>query len=346
MATLYQQLGVTRDASTVDIEAAFREKLADIKSLPRADPEVVDRLREAYHVLANPARRQDYDDTLPRVRVAPEPASLTASLLEGRAKWIVGAVLVVAIGGWLAGRKPAASTKASVGPAGASSANLSGAGENAATATGTLDPSRRHARAPDAEAMMLAKAPPTFTGSAEEVFSGVSGSIASVRVLDANATPIARGSGVVIGAGNVLTNCHVTAAAHAIVVKVGGEEYPATVASTNTERDLCRLSVSGLSAPVPPFASVTALRVGQRVYAVGAPHGLELTLSEGIVSSLREVPGGTLIQTTAPISPGSSGGGLFDAGGRLVGIVTFQHAHGQNLNFALPADWAFEIARE
>jgi hypothetical protein len=84
---------------------------------------------------------------------------------------------------------------------------------------------------------------------------------------------------------------------------------------------------------------VKQLRIGQRVYAIGAPQGLELTISEGIVSSLREVPGGSVIQTTAPISPGSSGGGLFDLSGRLVGIMTFQHRYGQNLNFALPADW-------
>jgi hypothetical protein len=54
---------------------------------------------------------------------------------------------------------------------------------------------------------------------------------------------------------------------------------------------------------------------------------------------LREVQDGTVIQTTAPISPGSSGGGLFNAAGQLVGITTFQHRYGQNLNFALPVDW-------
>ena len=79
------------------------------------------------------------------------------------------------------------------------------------------------------------------------------------------------------------------------------------------------------------------------MYAIGAPQGLDLTISEGIVSSLRDVPGGTVIQTTAPVSRGSSGGGLFDASGRLVGIVTFQHRYGQNLNFALPADWIGEM---
>jgi hypothetical protein len=61
------------------------------------------------------------------------------------------------------------------------------------------------------------------------------------------------------------------------------------------------------------------------------------------VSALRAVPGGTVIQTTAPISAGSSGGGLFDESGTLIGITTFQHRYGQNLNFAVPADWIGEM---
>ena len=81
------------------------------------------------------------------------------------------------------------------------------------------------------------------------------------------------------------------------------------------------------------------LKVGQRVYAVGAPEGLELTLSEGLISALRSVANFRYIQTTASISHGSSGGGLFDAQGRLIGITTFYWSDGQNLNFALPADW-------
>jgi S1-C subfamily serine protease len=78
---------------------------------------------------------------------------------------------------------------------------------------------------------------------------------------------------------------------------------------------------------------------GERVYAIGAPEGLELTFSEGVVSSLRESEGVHIIQTSAPTSPGSSGGGLFDARGNLIGITTFQLKEGQSLNFALPGEW-------
>jgi S1-C subfamily serine protease len=78
------------------------------------------------------------------------------------------------------------------------------------------------------------------------------------------------------------------------------------------------------------------------VYTVGAPSGLELTLANGIVSGLRTRDHRRLIQTTAPISPGSSGGGLFDAHGNVVGITTMVLADSgrlnQALNFAIPAD--------
>jgi hypothetical protein len=83
--------------------------------------------------------------------------------------------------------------------------------------------------------------------------------------------------------------------------------------------------------------------VGEPVYAVGAPQGLELSLSEGIVSQLRGGPP-PLIQTTVAISQGSSGGGLFNAEGELVGITTFYLKDSQNLNFAVPVEWIGEVA--
>jgi hypothetical protein len=102
--------------------------------------------------------------------------------------------------------------------------------------------------------------------------------------------------------------------------------------------DLCALGVPGLPAPQVDMASVQTIRVGQRVYAIGAPRGLELSISDGLVSSVRPYGAFPLIQTNAPISKGSSGGGLFDTDGRLVGITTSSAIDGQNINFALVAD--------
>jgi TonB family protein len=125
-------------------------------------------------------------------------------------------------------------------------------------------------------------------------------------------------------------------------VRRGKEMWPARVDSQETTRDLAWLAVPGLAAPVVSIRASTTLEVGERVWAVGAPQGLELSLSEGLISGIRPLPGRNenVLQTTAAISPGSSGGGLFDAEARLVGITRSHRLEGQCLNFAIPAEWA------
>ncbi len=83
--------------------------------------------------------------------------------------------------------------------------------------------------------------------------------------------------------------------------------------------------------------------IGEKVYAIGAPLGLELSISDGLVSGERRHGTHTWLQTTAAISPGSSGGGLFNAQGQLVGITTASIADGQNLNFAIPVDDVYRV---
>lgn len=122
-----------------------------------------------------------------------------------------------------------------------------------------------------------------------------------------------------------------------------GEKFiSATLHAADLDKDLCLLDVNDLSAKPAILGQAVTLKIGEAVYAVGSPKGLELSLSDGIVSQLR----GTappIIQTTTAISPGSSGGGLFDAEGRLVGITTFYLEGGQSLNFALPVEWLASI---
>ena len=93
--------------------------------------------------------------------------------------------------------------------------------------------------------------------------------------------------------------------------------------------------------------NVEELKVGSRVYAIGSPRGLEQTISDGLLSGVRRSADGsfTALQVTVPISRGSSGGGLFDAQGRLIGITTFTLRDAQNLNFALPASWIADVPR-
>ncbi len=187
----------------------------------------------------------------------------------------------------------------------------------------------------------------TLTASAastpEQIFVQASPSVVVIDIFDAQGKSIGQGSGVVIDTGQVITNCHVAQKGKSLQVRQSGKTFKATLQFADPDRDLCQLSVPNLQATPITLGTAKKLTVGQRVYAIGAPKGLGLTLSEGLVSSLRPYEGSQYIQTSAAISPGSSGGGLFDNQGRLIGITTFYLEEGQNLNFALPVDWISEL---
>ena len=187
--------------------------------------------------------------------------------------------------------------------------------------------------------ILIASATEVWALDPEKLFEKVSPSIVVVVAVDSNGKPVSQGSGVVVAPKEVTTNCHVLEHGTRYQVKQGNQAWPATLLRGNADYDLCVLSAPSLTAPSASLRGVKGIKVGARVYAIGAPRGLELTLSEGLVSSLRPMGNSQIIQTNAAISPGSSGGGLFDADGRLIGITTFYLAEGQNLNFALPADW-------
>lgn len=179
--------------------------------------------------------------------------------------------------------------------------------------------------------------------TASEVFDTVSSSIVVIQTYDAKGKAQNYGSGVVLAKDLIATNYHVIEGAASIRVVHKGKTYPASLRHSDRDRDVCTLTAKRISAPAAVTGSTSRLKVGTRVYAIGAPQGLELTLSEGIISSLRSVAGGQYIQITAPISPGSSGGGLFDEEGRLIGLPTFYLTEGQQLNFAVPVEWISEL---
>ncbi|MGH6627256.1 MAG: S1C family serine protease [Burkholderiaceae bacterium] len=182
--------------------------------------------------------------------------------------------------------------------------------------------------------------------TAETIFEQASPSIWGVEAFDAQHRQINAGSAVVVGPGLLVTNCHVLARSRSITVRRENLSYDATLEAPDPERDLCQLRVANFSAPAVEIADISSLKIGARVYAIGNPRKFEATISDGLLSGLRRSDMGALevIQTTAPISAGSSGGGLFDARGRLIGITTSMVRDAQNLNFALPASWIPEIA--
>lgn len=179
----------------------------------------------------------------------------------------------------------------------------------------------------------------------EQIFEKVSPSVVVVDIFDSRDEYIGQGSGVVIRPGQVITNCHVAKRGKSSQVRQSGKSYSATLQYADPSRDLCQLHAPDLPAPPAELNTARKLKVGQRVYAVGAPEELELTLSEGLISSLRPHEDSEYIQNSAAISLGSSGGGLFNDRGQLIGITTFYHAEGQNLNFALPIDWVNELPK-
>ncbi|MBI5101580.1 MAG: trypsin-like peptidase domain-containing protein [Nitrospirae bacterium] len=182
-------------------------------------------------------------------------------------------------------------------------------------------------------------ASPESVNGSEAVFRKASPSVVTVKIVSGDdQRMLVQGSGVVIGPGTVVTNRHVVESGSEIRVIDRGTVYPASVLYADREYDLCALWVTGLTAPPADMASSQTIRVGQRVYAIGSPRGLELSISDGLVSAIRSYGSFPVIQTNAPISKGSSGGGLFDADGRLVGVTTFTAIEGQNINFALVAD--------
>ena len=149
---------------------------------------------------------------------------------------------------------------------------------------------------------------------------------------------IFQGSAVAVAKNIALTNCHVVARSSVIVLIQNDELYEAILKYADFGSDRCLLETQTKNlVPVSGIRPYDSLKVGEAVYSIGSPGGLEHTLGEGIVSGLRRSEGRRYIQTSAPISPGSSGGGLFDQHANLIGITTFLLRDAQNLNFAIAA---------
>lgn len=316
---LYALLGVTPEEDSETIAAVCARKLDEA-----ADHNTKVVLRHAREVLCNPISRAAYD-TRQREKKAPldlrafpvEPSS--GSFRHARlVLMVLIGLLVLGISAWILAKRAKPPTA----------------------------PAKRPTYVVIEQAVPVPATPtPNLPGPAatavnpETLYAAAAPSVVVIESLNANGQSYSRGSGVVIGPQTVITNCHVIDRAITVKVKSGASEFNANSGTSDTYLDLCILQAEGLTAPEVRRGNAKNLQVGQTVYAIGAPQGLDRTLSHGLISALRETPDGTVIQTSAAISPGSSGGGLFDAEGRLIGITTFQTKLGQNLNFALPVDW-------
>jgi len=167
-----------------------------------------------------------------------------------------------------------------------------------------------------------------------------------IAAQNVNADSLNQGSAVAITTSKAITNCHVVNKMGVILARVNGKPQEFQISSSDVGRDICIIAISEKSESLHPISETRSyddLKVGEKVYAIGSPQGLENTLSEGIISGLRDDNGKKLIQVTAPFTHGSSGGALIDENGKLIGITSGMLDGEGNLNFAIPVDVALGI---
>jgi S1-C subfamily serine protease len=175
--------------------------------------------------------------------------------------------------------------------------------------------------------------------SPQDIFQMASGGMTLIETFDDEGHKRGLGSGFVVSAdGIALTNYHVIRGAARATAKFGDGTLSEVggVVAFDPPHDVAVVKLASPTKTVLRLGDSDGLKVGQKVIAIGSPLGLQNTISEGIVSGLRN----GIIQMSDPISPGSSGGAVFDAYGNVVGISVATVAMGQNLNFAVPINWA------
>jgi tetratricopeptide (TPR) repeat protein len=181
-------------------------------------------------------------------------------------------------------------------------------------------------------------------GSAEteltKLVNDIRPAVVTIMVYDINQEVAGIGSGFFIDPdGHLITNYHVLDGRYTAKVKtVDGNTYPIRfIVADSKETDLVKVKVDIPRERIQWVETADSLpAIAEKILVVGSPMGLEQTVSEGIVSSIREIPMvGEFFQMSAPISPGSSGSPVINLDGRVVGVATFQMIRGQNLNFAI-----------
>lgn len=183
----------------------------------------------------------------------------------------------------------------------------------------------------------------------EQIVLRVSPSVVEVEVVDAHGKSIRQGSGVVIGADQVVTDCHVVKEVvkegKSTLVRKSGSTFKATLQHADPERDLCQLNVPHLRGAPIALSSAAKTRAGQRVHALSVSGGHELVLREAVVSNTRPHGGSQYMQVSIAVSPGSSGGALVDDRARLIGLLSLRSLERQHFTFALPVEWIGELSK-
>ena len=162
---------------------------------------------------------------------------------------------------------------------------------------------------------------------------------------DKNGQPQSLGSGFLIAPNIIATNFHVIENSYSGYVKFVNKDeiYEIEgVVGYDSSYDLALIKIKDNDGTPLPLKSPT-VDIGQKVFAIGNPLGLEGTISDGIVSGLREIGDFSVLQISAPISPGNSGGPVVNENAEVIGVATFTFSEGQNINFAVPVKYVKEL---
>jgi len=178
--------------------------------------------------------------------------------------------------------------------------------------------------------------------TSQEIAKKAFNSTVMLLMQGSDGSSISLGSGFFVTSNQIATNLHVVKDAISGYAKIVGYEEKFIVegiTAIDSDNDLVILKISGTNAKPLVLENSDSVQVGDTIYAVGNPEGLEGTFSQGIISGIRGAENEKIFQITAPISQGSSGGPVLDTNGKVIGVSMASIQTGQNLNFAIPSNY-------
>ncbi|HET7207370.1 MAG TPA: serine protease [Terriglobales bacterium] len=194
--------------------------------------------------------------------------------------------------------------------------------------------------------LLCAQTPPkpTQEKAAGEIYKTAGPSVVLIETYAEDGKVSGSGSGFLVSAdGEILTNFHVIAHTKRATVRLANEDAYDYVGILDVDKrkDIALLKIKAVNLPYLKLSHSGSAQVGDKLYTLGNPLGVfQNTLSEGLLSGIRQMDGYKLYQLSAPISHGSSGSPVFNSQGDVIGIVEATLPEGQNLNFAIPIDYA------